>query len=241
MGSQRHTSHGDKPIPCPGRVFREEEYWLDSIKLSPRNREPRALDCGVSPSEIGSFAAGSRFICSSGWFEKRVSTPLYARNKKTYRFGAIISIASMLLKTRIEQMSETGLSIIYMKTMYIEDALHYIYERKAGYVFGIMRSPQLERRGLTSKTQPVEQRFGSVFGAWTAGVVAHRERTLEVIELLRLPTGILSTLGRSTDAEVSAGRLTRVRWREAHETGMAMELEPRSPFLTLRTSADKMN
>jgi hypothetical protein len=34
----------------------------------------------------------------------------------------------MLLKTHIEKMSETGLSIICMKTMNIEDALHYIDE-----------------------------------------------------------------------------------------------------------------
>jgi hypothetical protein len=27
------------------------------------------------------------------------------------------------------KMSETGLSIIYMKTMHIKDALHYIYEK----------------------------------------------------------------------------------------------------------------
>ena len=39
----------------------------------------------------------------------------------------------MLLKTHIEKMSETGLAIICMKTMHIEDACHYIYENKRGY------------------------------------------------------------------------------------------------------------
>ena len=39
----------------------------------------------------------------------------------------------MLLKTHIEKMSETGLSIICMKTMNIEDALHYIDENKGSY------------------------------------------------------------------------------------------------------------
>ena len=35
----------------------------------------------------------------------------------------------MLLKTHVEKMSETCLSIIYMKTSHIEAALHYIYEK----------------------------------------------------------------------------------------------------------------
>jgi len=35
----------------------------------------------------------------------------------------------MLLKTHIEKMSETGLSIISMKIMHIEAALHYMYEK----------------------------------------------------------------------------------------------------------------
>jgi len=39
----------------------------------------------------------------------------------------------MLLKTHAEKMFETGLSIICMKTMNIEDALHYIYENKWSY------------------------------------------------------------------------------------------------------------
>jgi len=34
----------------------------------------------------------------------------------------------MLLKTHVEKMSETGLSIMCMKTMHIRDALHYNYE-----------------------------------------------------------------------------------------------------------------
>jgi hypothetical protein len=37
----------------------------------------------------------------------------------------------MLLKTHIEKMSETGLSIICMKTRHIKGALHYIYENKS--------------------------------------------------------------------------------------------------------------
>jgi hypothetical protein len=39
----------------------------------------------------------------------------------------------MLLKTHVEKMSETGLSIICMKTRNIETALHYIYENKGSY------------------------------------------------------------------------------------------------------------
>jgi hypothetical protein len=36
----------------------------------------------------------------------------------------------MLLKTHGEKMSETGLSIIYLKTKHIKVALYYIYENK---------------------------------------------------------------------------------------------------------------
>ena len=36
----------------------------------------------------------------------------------------------MLLKTHGEEMSETGLSIICMKTMHLEAALHYIDDKK---------------------------------------------------------------------------------------------------------------
>jgi hypothetical protein len=39
----------------------------------------------------------------------------------------------MLLKTNIEKMSETGHAIIYMKTMNIEVARHYIDEKTGSY------------------------------------------------------------------------------------------------------------
>ena len=41
--------------------------------------------------------------------------------------------AIMLLKTHVSKMSETGLAIISMKTMHIEDACHYIDENKESY------------------------------------------------------------------------------------------------------------
>jgi hypothetical protein len=39
----------------------------------------------------------------------------------------------MLLKTHVEEMSETGHAVICMKTQYIEDARHYISENKRSY------------------------------------------------------------------------------------------------------------
>ena len=36
----------------------------------------------------------------------------------------------MLLKTHVEKMSETSLSIICMKTMHLKVAFHYMYDKK---------------------------------------------------------------------------------------------------------------
>ena len=38
----------------------------------------------------------------------------------------------MLLKTHVEKMSETGHAIISMKTMHLEAARHYMYDKNDG-------------------------------------------------------------------------------------------------------------
>ena len=66
--------------------------------------------------------------------------PISLKSSKLYDFSSLsaknrggenMKVTSiMLLKTHIGKMSETGLSIMCMITMHIEDALHYIYDNK---------------------------------------------------------------------------------------------------------------
>ena len=56
-----------------------------------------------------------------------------ARSRKKTRGENMKVSPIMLLKTHVEKMSETGLSIICMKTMHIEATLHYMYEKTGSY------------------------------------------------------------------------------------------------------------
>ena len=56
-----------------------------------------------------------------------------ARSRKKTRGENMKVSPIMLLKTHIEQMSETGHATIYMKTSNIEAARHYIYEKTGSY------------------------------------------------------------------------------------------------------------
>ncbi len=65
---------------------------------------------------------------------KRVILGMIAGEAKTRGERKMEGVPAILLKTNVENMSENSLSIMLMKTMNIEAALHYVHEKKWSYL-----------------------------------------------------------------------------------------------------------